>query len=403
MKFAYFGHPHVGGTHTVYTALRAGLAARGVEVRWLGIGREAVAAARDPLWAEELSFGDTVGLEGGTDAQQAEAMIEHLLTQGFSGVFVNVLANRVQMNAVRYLPAALRRIMIVHNITPGTYAAAKALRGHVHAAVGVSPRVRDDLAGRLGFPPAITRAIPNGVDTTAFTQLSPGAPERFGPLRLLFLGRIEDASKGVFWLPDIMQALPPSLATLTVAGSGPDLDRLRSACAGLEDRVRFIGFVAPAAVPKLLATHDVLVFPSRYEGLGLSLVEAMAVGCVPVASRIRGVTDFVVADGETGLLFSVGDTCAAADAIRVLAKDRNRLERLSGAARAAGCSSFSLSGMADGYAAVIDEVMTRPASIVAPEPLTEWRYPRGMRSGLRTKLPTPVKNLVRTLQERWRA
>jgi glycosyltransferase involved in cell wall biosynthesis len=377
MKWACFVAPHIGGTYTVYASLRQGFLGHGVELRWLGLGEAAGVVLSD-------------------EAQLGRAMVEHILARGYDGVLVNVLASRVQTNAIRHLPRHVRRIMIVHNITPATYAAAAAMRDWVDATVGVSRRIRDDLVGRLGFPANRTRWIDNAIDLVEYAGLE-RASER--PLRLLSLGRIEDAAKGVLWLPGIMAGVAGQDARLTVAGDGPDLARLRERCAHLGERVRFLGRVAPAEVPRVMARHDVLLLPSRYEGFGQTLVEAMAAGCVPVASRIRGVTDVTIEDGESGLLFPVGDVGAAAAAIARLAGDRALLAWLAANARARA-ALFNRERQTEAYAALIREVMSRPPTTPEPLPFSHWAYPRGLRPGLRTYLPEPVKNLLRTWKER---
>src|SRR5690606_16312014 len=111
-------------------------------------------------------------------------------------------------------------------------------------------------------------------------------------------------------------------------------------------------------VPAVLAAHDVFLMPSRFEGLPVAALEAMATGCVPAASRIRGVTDFLIEDGATGLLFPVGDVAAAAGAVRRLATDRALLEACSAAGRRAVQERFDVGAMADAYAKVIRGVMS---------------------------------------------
>ncbi|MGH6858774.1 MAG: glycosyltransferase family 4 protein, partial [Phyllobacterium sp.] len=267
MKFAYFVRPHIGGTYTVFKQLREGLAGFGIEVRWLAMGEHE--SLGDPLWFSELEFGsviETGGLHGERD--QAQALASALADEGYDGVFINVLSDRVQTNIARYLPETILRIMIVHNITPGTYAAAAAIRDHVHATIGVSERCRKDLVERYGFAPAHTHVIPNAIDTEVFRGKMREARQETR-LRMLFLGRIEDASKGVFWLPGIMERLPRS-AALTVAGAGPDLEKLRKDMAPHASRIEFLGAVPPAQIPALLLRHDVLVMPSRFEGYPLT-------------------------------------------------------------------------------------------------------------------------------------
>lgn len=406
MRMAFFGIPHMGGTHTVYRRLRAGLLDHGTVVEWVGVGpvqaAQAEAAGTDPALAADLPHGRVAAPGSSDERQQAAALLRHLEDGGYDGVFVNVLADRVQTNLVRYLSPRLLRVMIVHTITPGTYAAAAAVRDHVHAAVAVSPRIAADLTVRHGFASRRLRVIANAVDVPPEPfRRAPRDPAQ--PLRLLFLGRIENASKGVFLLPRIMAALADRHVRLDIAGTGPDEAALRRRCASLGERVRFLGAIPADRVADVMAEHDVLLFPSYFEGLGLSLAEAMASGCVPVASRIAGVTDFVVADGMTGLLHPIGDVAAAARAVRRLENAPALLDRLSAAARADAARRFAPAGMAQGYARLLGDLADHGPAIAAPLALESWRLPRGLRPGLRTYLPAPAKALARRLRERMAA
>ncbi len=150
MKCAYFVRPHIGGTYTVFTNLRASLARSGVELRWLASGApgDAVMLPDGPGLEDAQRHGDAIDRMGVLDeGTRARRMMDFLRENRFDAVFVNVLSQRFETNLVRYLPADILRVMIVHNITPGTYAAARAIRDHVHATVGVSRRCRDDLCG----------------------------------------------------------------------------------------------------------------------------------------------------------------------------------------------------------------------------------------------------------------
>jgi glycosyltransferase involved in cell wall biosynthesis len=314
-----------------------------------------------------------------------------------TGVFINVLTSRAEMNAARYLRPEIFRIMIVHNITPGTYAAAEAIRDHVHATVGVSPRICKDLVRWHGFPSDRCKSIPNAVDAEIAANLSE-RPLSPGRLRLIYLGRIEDAAKGVFWLPRILARLEP-FVTLTIAGNGPDLAALQKRCSGLDGRIQFLGAVPADKIPALLAQHDVLIAPSRFEGLPLTVLEAMLAGCVPVASRIKGVTDTIIDHGRSGLLFGIGNIEEAVGAVNQLA-DVSLLRDMSVAAAAVVRERFSIDRMASRYLDVIESIHATPPSIAPPLDPKKWNVPLGLRRGLRSYLPAPLKNILRSMRER---
>lgn len=389
MKFAYCVTPHIGGTYTVFRHLRQGLAPHGIDVRWLGVGTS-VADMPDSEFGESIDAALP-------EEEQAETMIQILNAGGYDGVFINVLTARMQMNIARYLPRHLLRVMIVHNITPGTYVAAQAIRDHVHATVGVSKRCRTDLINLYHFLPKRTLTIENAVDARGMRGIERMASNRPG-LRMVFLGRVEDASKGVMLLPALLDELPRDF-TLTIAGDGPDLPRLKTRLARFADRVTYLGFVAPERISTVLLNHDALIMPSRFEGFGLTLVEAMAAGCVPVATMLSGVTDTIVTHGQTGFLFPLGDMRRAALIMAALTEQTVRT-RMSNAARAVVLKDFTIERMGQRYAELIHTIKANPPAIAPVLPVSEWSIPRGLRAGLRTYLPVPVKNWVRGWRER---
>jgi len=399
MKLASFCIPHIGGTYTVARNLREGLKAHGITLRWIGIGPRGLQAMNEPGLESERAFGEVVAADESNMARQAKRVAEHLDRNGYEGLLLDGVGV-LQVNIARYLPESLLRILIVHTITPGAYSFARVVRDYVHATVSVSPRIREDLIRKHGFPPARTRVIPNGIDLAPYASLN--RKERDGSLRLIFLGRVEDEAKGVLWIPGILRRLGEMPVSLTVAGDGPDLDRLKARMARAPVPVEFLGAINPSRVPEVLAQHDVMLMPSRYEGLGLTLIEAMAAGCVPVASRIRGVTDWVVQDGETGLLFPVGDTRMAADAIRRLCQDPALLQSMAMGARRLK-EHFTIEHMALSYAQLLRDLEKQRPPVAPHLPLEEWEVPSGLRPGIRTRLPKAFKNLLRKWRENLRS
>lgn len=319
----------------------------------------------------------------------------------YTGVFVNVLGGEVEANLMRYLPREVFRVMIVHSITRGTYRFARCIRDNVHLTVGVSPRIRNDLVQMFGFPEGHTISIFNAVDTTRFDSHSRAGRKCEGPLRLISLGRLEETSKQLSLLPRILRGLGDQSVTLTVAGDGPDREMLRLRLAPFGDRVRFIGPVPPSEVPRVFADHHVFIMPSRFEGFGLTIIEAMAAGIVPVVSRIPGVTDAIITHERDGFLFPVGNAGVAASLLRRLNEDRECLYRLSHAAHnRARDDCFSLRYFGSSYANAIKSRLANPRRLPPPLPLREWSIHPRLRG--QPWIPSNIRPLLARLYYRFR-
>jgi glycosyltransferase involved in cell wall biosynthesis len=175
--------------------------------------------------------------------------------------------------------------------------------------------------------------------------------------------------------------------------------KLKRRCRDFGERVIFLGPVRYRDTTWLLSGHHVMIMPSRFEGFGLSLIQAMAAGCVPVASRIRGVTDWIVQDRRDGMLFPVGDSAEAARRIATLDHDRTLLRSMSDAARRTARDRYSHGAMASRYGSLLERLSANPPHIAQPLDPANWEVPRGLRAGLRTRLPQPVKNFLRRARE----
>jgi glycosyltransferase involved in cell wall biosynthesis len=121
--------------------------------------------------------------------------------------------------------------------------------------------------------------------------------------------------------------------------------------------VTFTGRVE--AVEDWLRAADVFAFPSLFEGLGLSLVEAAACGLPAVGSRTGGIVD-VIDDARSGFLVPPGDARALADRLRVLVDDPGRRAAMGEEARRITCARFDVAHMVDGYVALFSSLVAAP-------------------------------------------
>ena len=225
----------------------------------------------------------------------------------------------------------------------------------VHAVVAVSEHIRRVSLSKGRHAGHSVQVVRNGVDAVHFSPRAHHRQESDRPCRFLTLGRLEPR-KGTDLAIDAL-ALSGGSATLDVVGDGEQRAVLegRAAARGLGARVRFHGFVPDPR--DLIAECDAVVCSSREEGLGIALLEAMAMARPVVAFRVGGVPE-IVEHGHTGLL-SAQPTCTSlADAMRQALEDRPRLAAMGHAARAFVEDACSIEAMCEGYRRVYEETLT---------------------------------------------
>jgi glycosyltransferase involved in cell wall biosynthesis len=219
--------------------------------------------------------------------------------------------------------------------------------------VAVSIAVAADRARLFDLPLEAFQIMPNGIQAEPFAAVPDPSAETNARLVVGFLGRLQIEDKGLdLLLLALARQTGPPAASLEIAGGPPETIRIlkaRAAELGLEERVQFLGEVDdPVAA---LARWDLLVLPSRREGFGLVLVEAMAAGRPVVAARAGGIPE-VVEDGVTGLLVPVDDVPALAAALDRMASDPGERVRLGRQGRQVALKKFSAAGTAAAWAGV---------------------------------------------------
>jgi len=196
----------------------------------------------------------------------------------------------------------------------------------------ISESTRDDLV-RRGIPSERIVVIHPGVDARHYSP-DPATPRAARPT-FLYLGRLKRYKGVEFALRAVAVARQTrSDITLDICGQGDDRARLEALAAtlGLEDAVRFLGFVSEEEKCRLLRQAWAVVFPSPKEGWGITNVEAAACGTPALASDSPGLRESV-RHGVTGYLVPHGDSRALADRMLALAGDPALVERLGRAAR----------------------------------------------------------------------
>ena len=210
--------------------------------------------------------------------------------------------------------------------------------------------------------------IPNFVNCDVYTPIADEAAwaagrERFaapGEAILIHLSNFRPV-KRVLDVVKIFAAVARELpAQLVMVGDGPD----RSAAEwlahdlGINTRIHFLG--KQERVNALLPLADLMLMPSELESFGLAALESMACKVPAIATRVGGVPE-LIDDGETGLLYDVGDVDAMAEGIVKLLKDRGRFETMRDAARKIAQKRFCATLVLPQYVRYYESVLAQGA------------------------------------------
>jgi glycosyltransferase involved in cell wall biosynthesis len=205
---------------------------------------------------------------------------------------------------------------------------------HVH--IAISQGLAQYLAETEGFDEEAFEIVHYGIASDGDV-----APYAGSEPRLLCVGRLIPIKGHIVLLRALAQARAqvPDVV-LDVAGRGPLAPALKAYARelGVEDAVRFLGFVSP--VQSALENAAIVVVPSLGEGFGMVALEAMERARPVVASAVGGLPE-IVADGKTGLVVPPTDAEALAEAIVALAGDLSRAAAMGQAGRERALEEFT--------------------------------------------------------------
>lgn len=262
------------------------------------------------------------------------------------------------LNVIKYaVPAARlagvpRCVHTVHNVADkeaegrisGTISRLFFRRGW-SVPVALSPLVRDTIVDYYGLTPEKVPTIYNGVD---LSRCVPKESYALGePAKLIHVGRFNEQKnhRGLLEAFHILQRKIPGVE-LWLLGDGELLEQTKSQAKalGIWEKVRFLG--SQKNVYPYLNQGDLFLLPSHYEGMPMTVLEAMGTGLPIVASRVGGLPD-MVQSGESGLLTTCDPEAVASACEKLLGSEALR-QRLGSRARQESLR-FSAETMAGEY------------------------------------------------------
>ncbi|MCA0939993.1 glycosyltransferase [Salipiger pacificus] len=276
-------------------------------------------------------------------AQEADVIVCH----GSKSGFIGRAAGRITGIPVVYRQASMPFQRRVQGAKAPFYWAldfvARGFGGHV---VTLTEHARQETLKARLMPPERVSVIRTGVDVDRFRPpMDRGAARRalgLDPDRAVvgWMGRIEPQKAPLDYIESLRDlALRYPQVQFVMAGEGrlqQEVDQALAA-AGLSDRVKMLGWQSdPVAA---LQAFDIYVLSSHWEGLPITLLEAMASGCCCISTDVDGCSD-ALEDGVSGRLVEAGDTRGLADALDSVLRDPDLRARYAAAGRHRAATLF---------------------------------------------------------------
>jgi glycogen(starch) synthase len=243
------------------------------------------------------------------------------------------------------------------------------------AAIMVSETLKESYR-QAGFNVENAVVIPSGIPDGWIAQQPPGRPSLSEPIRLLYVGRLE-AEKG----PDVAVRAVEHLIKvrghrnlyLDLIGNGrPEfIETLKRliVSSSLQSVVRLLGFLPRSELIQRYSEYDILLFPTlRWEGLPMTIIEAMSQGLPVIASDIGGPRD-IIEHGRNGFLVTPNDPAELAGAIEKIIKTPSLAAEIGWAAIQTVRQKYTFDKMLDQYEAFLESVTpTHAETIQLPQP-----------------------------------
>lgn len=289
--------------------------------------------------------------------------LRSLASEGFKLIHVQHTAQlRHGLRAARALKVPV--VFTAHHFSePGE--SLRISRKYVRGVLAVSQALREDLVNNAKIPRDLVRVVRTGIDIETARAFRARRGKNEIPV-IGTIGMLTRVKGNEFFLKAAREVLDKGHeAHFVVAGQGVENSRLRRQARDL-GLTRNLTFVTDFADNyEVLQALDIFVNPSLREGLGITVLQAMACGVPTVSAASGGIHSFV-ADGETGLMVPQKDSTAVAMAIIRLVEDKEFADKIAAVASNMVEREYPLDRMMDEVFDLYNEVMKKwnePATV----------------------------------------
>ena len=340
LKIAFVGIPTVTGNYAHFKYLSEGLS----EYEWtlLQVGKVNV-----HLLPDKHFFNIAPDLDRSKYSKELATELLSFLSGNNYDILIP-MNSAIAISIIPFLPESIKVVNIVNSDTQRVYKAVSEYYDFVSKIICISPKqinvleVKENVRKKL-------KLIPHGV------RIQSGFVRPQNDLiRIGFLGRIHHEHKGVLLIPEILQGITDSFI-FEIIGDGPDKQTLLNELERYNINYNFWGFKKGLEKEKIISQWDIMLFPSYIEGFGLTLIEVMKYGVIPIANEIKGITDYIITDKIDGFIVPANNIDVFKSNIKILLTNPVQRSKMSVSATKTIEEKYNLDVILDEYRTVFAE------------------------------------------------
>lgn len=290
---------------------------------------------------------------------------------------------------------------IVHSDDPQHYEHVSRLGKYWNAIVAVSKAVCHKT---VSLDPTLSQRLITISHGVSIPNHLPRRPlDSNSRLKMVYAGRLVQRQKRILDLVKIAEALLAQHIPfeLTIIGGGSDQDRFLAASKDLIEQgvIRFLGILPNEMVLEILEQNDVFLMTSEFEGMPLTLIEAMGRGCVPVVTDIESGVRELVRNHVNGFLIPVGAIESFAERLAMLQGDVGWCQKLSlNAYGTVDKGGYRVQDMVLQYIELFHLVLREAESGVYRRPRGPIVPPPSLRISWKEHIPLPLRAVARRVK-----
>jgi glycosyltransferase involved in cell wall biosynthesis len=371
----------LSGANVLLAGLLRGLVTRGHQARWVVTSHQGNA---EKAWLNDtgMDFQVLPATPVGAVLRRQELLVEAVCQMAPCVYFPNYDFDMLW--AAGAFPANCRTVFIMHCDDPVYYEAIHQRGQGMDAIVCVSAYLADEVRRRYPELAGRVHHIAFGVELPSQRAMQKPSLQN-GPLEVVYCGRLAEEQKRIGDLAGIILKCQNLPIRFHIAGNGPDeeafFERLKTPLK--EGRVLRLGKLPHDQVAALLGRAHAFILTSAYEGLPVSLLEAMAHACVPMVTAVESGIPEVIDEGINGFMLPIGDTAGFVKRLELMCGDEVALEACGREAKATiGTKGYTLEACLDRYADLCSKLMesekaaekARGTGTFMTPPRYRWQY-----------------------------